>query len=137
LVARNPLFSPKESFPLPDDSNWKRGGRGDPNWKRKGPPIEMEVFGQAEAFLQTELVPPEEAELLEKYRVARRGWQFGEALECLVQLGERQACSNPYWRVLERLTTGVWHTQWMVDRREKGRIESRIAYIKRRARGLA
>jgi hypothetical protein len=40
------------------------------NRKRKGPPIEAELFGQAEAYLQTEFVPLEEAELLAEYRAA-------------------------------------------------------------------
>src|SRR5947207_2399551 len=42
----------------------------DPNWKRKGPRIEVDLFEQAEAYLQTELVSAEEAELVGEYRAA-------------------------------------------------------------------
>jgi hypothetical protein len=109
----------------------------DPNWKRKGPRIEVELFDQAEVYLQVELLPPEEAALIEAYRAALAEDDFNTALKCLVQLGERQDCSNPFWKVLERLTGPIWPTQWMVDRREKGRREAKIAAIKRRARGLS
>ena len=109
----------------------------DPNWKRKGPRIEIELFEQAEAYLRTELIPADEAALLGKLRTALQAERFGEALDCLVQLGEFQGCTNPYWRVLERLAEAVWPTQWMVDRRAKGQVESKVAAIKRRARGRA
>jgi hypothetical protein len=109
----------------------------DPNWKRKGPRIEVELFEQAEAYLQTELVSADEAELVGEYRAALQGEDFDQALECLVQLGERQCCTNPFWRVLERLTEAVWPTQWMVGRRAKGQREAKIAAIKQRARGRA
>jgi hypothetical protein len=106
----------------------------DPNRKRKGPPIEVELFEQAAAYLQTEWIPPEESELLSECRAALTGSDFDLALECLIQLGERQECSTSYWRVLERLAVGVWPTRWMVDRRAKGQRETRIESIRRRAR---
>lgn len=106
-----------------------------PNWKRKGPSIEVELFEQAEMYLQTELVPDSEVALINGYRAALGAEDFDEALECLVQLGERQECSNPFWRLLERIAEAVWPTQWMVDRRAKGQREARIACILRRARG--
>jgi len=109
----------------------------DPNWKRKGPRIEVELFEQAEVYLQTELIPADEAELVGEYRAALQDGDFGQALECLLQLGERQGCTNPYWRVLERLAEPVWPTRWMVDRRAKGQREAKIAVIKQRARGQA
>ena len=109
----------------------------DPNWKRKGPRIEVELFGQAEAYLQTDLVPTGEVQLLGEYRTALEGEDFVQALERLVQLGESQDCTNPFWRVLERLAEAVWPTQYMVDRRAKGQREAKIAAIKARARGQA
>lgn len=109
----------------------------DPNRTRKGPPIEVELFEQAEAYLQTELAPADETELVAEYRTALQGADFDQALDCLVQLGERQSCSNPFWKVLERLADAVWPTQWMVDRRAKGQREAKIAAIKQRARGRA
>jgi len=108
-----------------------------PNWKRKGSPIDVELFEQAETFLQTELIPSEEADLLAEYRASLTAWKFSQALECLAELGERQACSNPFWRVLEQLTVPIWPTKWMTDRRAKGQRETRIADIQRRAKGHA
>lgn len=107
----------------------------DRDWKRKGPQIEVELFEQAEAYLQTEMIPAEEGKLVDEFRAALQDRNFDQALECLVQLGERQACTNPFWRVLERLVGAVWPTQWMVDRRAKGQREAKIAAIKQRARG--
>jgi len=110
----------------------------DPNWKRKkGPRIEVELFEQAEAYLQSELVPADEEALFGEYSTALQEDDFEGALECLVQLGERQGCTNPFWQVLERLAEAVWPTQWMVDRRAKGQREAKIALIKQRARGRA
>lgn len=107
------------------------------NWKRKGPRIEVELFEQAEGYLQAELVPADEAELIGEFRTALQGDDFCQALECLLLLGERQGCSNQFWQVLERLAEAVWPTQWMVDRRAKGQREAKIAAIKHRARGRA
>jgi hypothetical protein len=109
----------------------------DRRWKRKGPRIEVELFGQAEAYLQSELVPADEAQLAGQYRAALQEEDFGLALECLVELGERQGCTNLFWKVLEQLAGAVWPTQWMVDRRAKGQREAQIAAIRQRARGLA
>lgn len=109
----------------------------DPNWKRKGLRIEVELFDQAEAFLQTEMVLPVEEALVAEYRAMMADDDFEHALDCLVQLGERQGCSNLFWQVLERLAEAIWPTQWMVDRRAKGQREEKIATIKQRARGLA
>lgn len=109
----------------------------DPNWKRKGPRIEVELFERSEAYLQTELVSAEEMELIGEYRVALQAEQFAQALECLVRLGERQGCTNPFWRVLEGLVDAVWPTEYIVNRRAKGQREAKIADIKARARGRA
>jgi hypothetical protein len=109
----------------------------DPNWKRKGSRIEVELFEQAEAYLQTELASADEARFVSDYRTALQGEDFDQALECLVQMGERQSCTNPFWQVLERLADAVWPTQWMADRRAKGQREAKIASIKQRARGWA
>lgn len=106
-----------------------------PNWKRKGPPIPIELFDRAESYLQTELVLGDEAELVRSYREALQTEDYSRALECLVQLGERQDCTNPFWQALEGLTDAVWPTKWMVDRRAKGQREAQIAVIRQRARG--
>lgn len=107
----------------------------DPNWKRKGPPVELELFEKAEAYLRTELILADEVALLGEYRIALDAQDFDKALDCLMQLGEWQRCSNPFWRVLEQLAFAVWPTQHMVDRRAKGQRETKIAAIKQRARG--
>lgn len=109
----------------------------DPNWKRKEPLIEVELFDQAEGYLQTELVPEDEVRLLGEYRSALAREDFGLALERLAQLGESQDCTNPFWRMLERLVEAVWPTKYMVDRRAKGQRETKITAIKARARGWA
>jgi hypothetical protein len=107
----------------------------EPNWKRKGPPIPIEFFARAELYLQTELVPDDEAELIDAYRAALQAEDYSRALEQLVQLGERQDCTNPFWQALAGLIDAVWPTQWMVERRAKGQREAKIATIRQRARG--
>lgn len=106
-----------------------------PGPRLKGPRVEIELFEYAEAYLQTELVPGDQAALLEEYHASLLHYRFGQALDLLVQLGEQQQCTIPFWRVLAKLTKSVWPTEWIVDRREKGKLETRIARIKRRARG--
>lgn len=105
----------------------------DPNWRRKGLPIDRKLYEQAEAYLQTELVSAEEAALIDEYRGALEARNFGRALECLVELGEWQECTNPFWQLLEQLAPAVWPTQYLVDRRLKGRREAWIAAIRQRA----
>jgi hypothetical protein len=106
-----------------------------PYRKQKGPRVEVELVYQAESHLQTELVSADESELIGEYRAALRQEDFAQALECLVQLGELQDCSNPFWQILERLIEAVWPTQWMVDSRAKGLRETKIAAVRSRARG--
>jgi hypothetical protein len=68
----------------------------DPNWRRKGPRIQVELFAQVEAHLRTEPVPADDAALFGEYRAAVLGWNFGQALDYLMQLGERQGCTPPF-----------------------------------------
>ena len=105
----------------------------DPSGRRKGLPIDLKLYEQAEAYLQTELVSAEEAALIDEYRRALEARNFGRALECLVELGEWQECTNPFWQLLERLAPAVWPTQNLVDRRLKGQREAWIAAIRQRA----
>jgi hypothetical protein len=104
-------------------------------WKSKAPQVDVDLFGQAEAYLQMELIPTDQAQLVTDYQAALQDEDFDRALECLVEMGEQQNCSNPFWGILERLAEVVWPTQWMVDRRAKGQVEARIAAIRQRARG--
>jgi len=109
----------------------------DPNWRHKGPRIELDLFEAAERYLQVELVPADEIGLIAEYRQALTEDHWDTALECLVQLGERQQCSNPFWKLVERLADALWQTAWMVDRRERGQGEAKVAAIKQRAKGRA
>ena len=97
------------------------------------PSIDWEPYIQAEAYLQTELIPLEEAELLAKYRAAVTGRRFGEAVGCLVELGDRQGCSNPYWQALEKVPYPPLRSH---DRRVQGQLDALKDYIRRRAKGL-
>ena len=106
-----------------------------PNRRRKGPRIELELFERAEAYLQMEIVSPEETDLIEGYRSAFANERWGEALNHLVELGELQGCTNPFWKALEPLAEAVWSTKFSVDRRAKGQREGKVEMIKKRARG--
>ena len=102
---------------------------------KRPPPIDWEPYHRAETYLQTELVSAEEAELLARYRAAVDGRRVGEALACLVELGDRQGCTNPYWQALERIAVPPRPRLKNPDRRAQGRLDALIEYIQRRARG--
>lgn len=103
---------------------------------KRPPLIDWTPYFQAEEFLRTELISPEEAELLGKYRTAVAGRMFDDALEYLVALGDLQGCSNPYWQALERAAFPSPPRLRNHDKCEQGRVDALKDYIQRRARGL-
>jgi len=104
-------------------------------WRRKGPEVEVGLFAQAETYLELDLVPDEEAALAAEYRRAMASEDWDAALDAVAELGDRQGCTNPFWRVVERLAEAVWPTEWITDRRERGRVEAKLAEVRRRAAG--
>jgi hypothetical protein len=104
-------------------------------WARKRPEVEVRLFSQAETYLELDLMPDEEAALAAEYRRALTAEDWDAALDAVAELGDRQCCTNPFWRLVERLAAVVWTTEWMTDRREQGRVEAKLAEVRRRASG--
>ena len=108
----------------------------DVSWKRKGPPIQLEHFTEAESFLDQSDSVWALPEAHCRYEQALADEDFDSALDQLILLGDRLRLPSQYWRVLQSIISFSWpNPQIVPQRKERGQLETKIRLVDRRALG--
>ncbi len=108
----------------------------DINWRRKGPPIQLARFEEAEEHLSQPAPSGDVVAAHLRYERAMAAEDFCGALDQLILIGDRMRCSPQYWHILQTIVSFLWSTPHIVPhRKQRGQLETKIQFVDRRARG--
>ena len=108
----------------------------DINWRRKGPPIQLARFGDAEYYLTDIRSIQDAPHVFLRYHHALNDNRFSDALDQMIVLGDLVDCPSQYWQILQTIAGFVWSSAHIVpNRKSRGQLQTKIEFIDRRAKG--